>query len=131
MMKLVDASEFDASKKTVVATKLSKDDLVVNISLTDATTTRAEDTNEDMFMPLSGGYDDGMYDMSLESFMDMSDMGGDIIATDTNAEIASDNSSDLSPEETIYTNEIVVLETAMVCSLDFHLGKFQRRKRQP
>lgn len=131
MMKLVDASEFDASKKTVVATKLSKDDLVVNISLTDATTTKAEDTNEDMFMPLSGGYDDGIYDMSLESFMDMSDMGVDIIATDTNAEIASDNSSDLSPEETIYTNEIVVLETAMVCSLDFHLGKFQRRKRQP
>lgn len=129
MMKLVDASEFDASKKTVVATKLSKDDLVVNISLTDATTTKAEDTNEDMFMPLSGGYDDGMYDMSLESFMDMSDMGGDIIATDTNTEITSDNSSDLSPEETIYTNEIVVLETANGMFLRFPLREIPKKKK--
>ena len=36
MMKLVDFTEFEANKKTVMATKLNEDDLVVSVSLTDA-----------------------------------------------------------------------------------------------
>ncbi|WP_031555582.1 DNA gyrase/topoisomerase IV subunit A [Lachnospira multipara] len=36
MMKLVDSTEFEANKKTVMATKLNEDDLVVSVSLTDA-----------------------------------------------------------------------------------------------
>jgi len=36
MMKLVDASEFEVNKRTVVATKLSEDDLVVAVYITDA-----------------------------------------------------------------------------------------------
>lgn len=122
MMKLVDAAEFDASKKTVVSTKLSKDDKVVDISVTDAVKERVSEVSD--FMPLSGGYDDGMYDMSLDDFMDMSDMGEDIAIKGQEEEVQA-----VLEEEAIYTDEIVVIETANGIFLRFPLREVPEKKK--
>ncbi|MGN0380097.1 MAG: DNA topoisomerase (ATP-hydrolyzing) subunit A [Butyrivibrio sp.] len=46
MMKLVDGSEFEASKKTIAATKLNEDDKVMSIVATDARIVESEETGE-------------------------------------------------------------------------------------
>ena len=66
MMKLVDSSEFNVTKKTVMATKLSAGDLLVNVAITDAVTAAvikdgiSQAGYENAYNPvaLSGGSDD-------------------------------------------------------------------------
>ena len=66
MMKLVDSSEFNVTKKTVMATKLGAGDLLVNVAITDAVTAAvikdgiSQAGYENTYNPvtLSGGSDD-------------------------------------------------------------------------
>ena len=66
MMKLVDSSEFNVTKKTVMATKLGTGDLLVNVAITDAVTAAvikdgiSQASYENAYNPvvLSGGSDD-------------------------------------------------------------------------
>ena len=66
MMKLVDSSEFNVTKKTVMATKLGAGDLLVNVAITDAVTAAvikdgiSQAGYENAYNPvvLSGGSDD-------------------------------------------------------------------------
>ena len=66
MMKLVDSSEFNVTKKTVMATKLGVGDLLVNVAITDAVTaavikdgiSQADYENAYNPVALSGGSDD-------------------------------------------------------------------------
>ena len=139
MMKLVDAAEFDVTKKTVAATKLADDDKLLSITVTDAMEkAMAESLSEDVIEPvmLSGGFDDG-FDGGFEGGMDDSFGGGfdDGFGMDFSfdggmqmqfglEEEATDNG-----EEGIFTNEIVVLQTAKGMFLRFPLREIPEKKK--
>ncbi|MDE6699292.1 MAG: DNA topoisomerase [Lachnospiraceae bacterium] len=138
MMKLVDASEFEASKRTIVATKLSADDKIANISITDATANVIE--TEDNFVPISGGFEDGeMFDMGMDINGDIMSAGEDFNMTldsfiDMDTGIGADNNTDDNAgngdtEGAIYTNEIVVIETANGMFLRFPLREIPEKKK--
>lgn len=134
MMKLVDASEFEASKRTIAATKLSEDDKIANISITEATSN--EMPKEDIFMPISGGFEDGEipdmdfsgdmmsaaedFNMTLDSFIDM---GSGIDNS------ADSNAGNVDADGAIFTNEIVVIETANGMFLRFPLREIPEKKK--
>lgn len=136
MMKLVDASEFDTTKKTVMATKLGGSDKIASIVLTDVTTMK----NDNVIAPviLSGGFDDepmgfvggeGLddmsegFDMSLGDFMDMGDSSPSI-APDTK-ELQNSDAQD----EVVYSNSIIVLQTANGVFLRFPLNEIPIKKK--
>ena len=143
MMKLVDAAEFDVTKKTVAATKLADDDKLLSIAVTDAMEkAMAESLSEDVIEPvmLSGGFDDG-FDGGFEGGMDDGFEGGfgggfdDSFGMDFSfdggmqmqfglEEEATDNG-----EEGIFTNEIVVLQTAKGMFLRFPLREIPEKKK--
>ena len=139
MMKLVDAAEFDVTKKTVAATKLADDDKLLSITVTDAMEKAiAESLSEDVIEPvmLSGGFDDGFED-GFEGGMDDGFGGGfdDGFGMDFSfdggmqmqfglEEEATDNG-----EEGIFTNEIVVLQTAKGMFLRFPLREIPEKKK--
>ena len=143
MMKLVDAAEFDVTKKTVAATKLADDDKLLSIAVTDAMEkAMAESLSEDVIEPvmLSGGFDDG-FDGGFEGGMDDGFEGGfgggfdDSFGMDFRfdggmqmqfglEEEATDNG-----EEGIFTNEIVVLQTAKGMFLRFPLREIPEKKK--
>ena len=83
MMKFVDGAEFDVSKRTVAATKLSEGDEVVSIDMFDVTLQKIygntdapsimEDEDDDIDFSISGGDEDG--DQLTFDFIDI--MGND------------------------------------------------------
>ena len=142
MMKLVDASEFDVTKKTVAATKLADGDKLISITVTDAMEKQAAmDMNDDAVMPvmLSGGFDgedmmsggdfgdgfgddfDGGFGGGFDDLFQGNDMQmqmnfGDAEATDMG-------------DEGVFTNEIVVLQTAKGVFLRFPLREIPEKKK--
>ena len=146
MMKLVDASEFDVTKKTVAATKLADGDKLISITVTDAMEKQAAmDMNDDAVMPvmLSGGFDGedmmsggdfgdgfgdgfgddvgggfggGFDDLFQGNDMQMQMNFGDAEATDMG-------------DEGVFTNEIVVLQTAKGVFLRFPLREIPEKKK--
>ncbi len=144
MMKLVDASEFDVSKKTVAATKLSDGDRLVSITMTDAMEKEAAmSMNEDAIMPvmLSGGFDGDDMMNGQDGFGD--DFGGgfddgfgggfgmDLFeGNDMQMQfVAPDGNGEETGEDGIYTNEIVVLQTAKGVFLRFPLREIPEKKK--
>ena len=133
MMKLVDASEFDVSKKTVAATKLSEGDKLINVSITDAMAKEmAISLNEDAIAPvmLSGGFDDNLNDDGFgNGFDDGFGMelfeGNDMQLQFTGTESGVGGTDD----EGIYTNEMVVLQTAKGFFLRFALREIPEKKK--
>ena len=135
MMKLVDASEFDVTKKTVAATKLASDDKLISITVTDAMEKSvAESLSEDVIEPvmLSGGFDDdfggGMDDGFGGGFddgfgMDFSFDSGMQMQFGIEAEGTEEG------EEGLFTNEIVVLQTAKGMFLRFPLREIPEKKK--
>lgn len=121
MMKLVDAAEFDASKKTIAATKLSADDKIVNISITDAVTGNVE--IEQDFMG------EEAYDMNLEDFMDMGESTIIGIGSVETVDDEGSNSENKAATDEIYTNEIVVIQTANGMFLRFPLREVPEKKK--
>ncbi len=138
MMKLVDSSEFDVTKKTVAATKLADGDKLISITMTDAMEKQVVmDMNDDVVMPvmLSGGFDgDDM--MAGDGFGDdfgggfgggFDDLfeGGDMqMEMNFGDEPATDNG-----DEGVFTNEIVVLQTAKGVFLRFPLREIPEKKK--
>lgn len=141
MMKLVDGSEFDVSKKTVSATKLGEDDKLVSITLTDAMEKALAQTLSEEMSPsvmLSGGSFDDMADDGMPGGFD--DGFGDGIGEGFDMEFTFDNDMQLQLVETaggsqeqsedgIVTNEIVVLQTAKGMFLRFPLREIPEKKK--
>ena len=144
MMKLVDASEFDVSKKTVAATKLAEGDKLVSITMTDAMEKQAAmSMNEDAIMPvmLSGGFDGDDMMAGADGFED--DFGGgfddgfgggfgmDLFeGNDMQMQfVAPENSTETTDDDGVYTNEIVVLQTAKGVFLRFPLREIPEKKK--
>ena len=135
MMKLVDASEFDVTKKTVAATKLSEGDKLLSISLTDAMERSvAQSMNDDIIEPvmLSGGDfgDDMMGDDGFGGFDD--GFGMDLFeGSDMQLQFAGLEGDEKSQEseDGVFTNEIVVLQTAKGMFLRFPLREIPEKKK--
>lgn len=137
MMKLVDASEFDVTKKTVAATKLADDDKLIGITLTDAMEKAAAQSLSEDITPsvmlsggsfddiadggLSGGFDDGFGDGFDMEFTFDNDMQLQFVETS-----GEEQTQD---EDGIFTNEIVVLQTAKGMFLRFPLREIPEKKK--
>ena len=109
MMKLVEGSEFDVSKRTVMATKLLENDKVVSIIATDIQQTMINEniTDDDMGMlSISGGSGDDAGQMEFDIFMD----------------------AGIGYEET-QTSDIVVLQTNDGVFLRFRLEEIPEKKK--
>ncbi len=149
MMKLVDASEFDVSKKTVAATKLSDGDKLISISMTDALDKKTVmSMSDDAISPgnvmISGGFD-GETEIDTNGMMFAG--GGDDLGNDFTGgfgmELFEDNDMQLqfagfagmentaegTEDEGIYTNEMVVLQTAKGFFLRFALREIPEKKK--
>ena len=114
MMKLVDSSEFEVSKRTVASTKLSEGDVIVSIEVLsfDVQAYVSEERND---VVLSGGFDEGM-DIFSET-----NMGFDIM-----------QEADLMPEEhlsELSINSIVTLQTEKGYLLRFPVMEVPEKKK--
>lgn len=124
MLKIVDGNEFDVTKRTVSATKLTDEDMVVNITLTN-TIDRSDvpDMMPDLQMvELSGGSDDG-FDMIDDGSQLEFDFGLD---NDYSAGVDSDMDKS---EEGMNSNELVVLQTNNGIFLRFSLNEVPEKKK--
>ena len=140
MMKLVGAAEFDVTKKTVAATKLAEDDKLLSITVTDAMEKAvAESLSEDVIEPvmLSGGFDDG-FDGGFEGGMDEGGFGGGFddgfgmdfgFDSGMQMQFGLEEETTDNGEEGIFTNEIVVLQTAKGMFLRFPLREIPEKKK--
>ena len=140
MMKLVDAAEFDVTKKTVAATKLAEDDKLLSITVTDAMEkAMAESLSEDVIEPvmLSGGFDDG-FGGGFEGGMDEGGFGGGFddgfgmdfgFDSGMQMQFGLEEETADNGEEGIFTNEIVVLQTAKGMFLRFPLREIPEKKK--
>ena len=138
MMKLVDAAEFDVTNKTVAATKLGDGDKLLSVQITDAVEKSvAESMSEDVIEPvmLSGGFDGGMDDDFSgmdDGFAGGFDDGfGMDFSFDSGMQMQFGLSEETSAEgeEGIFTNEIVVLQTAKGMFLRFPLREIPEKKK--
>lgn len=138
MMKLVDAAEFDVTKKTVAATKLGDGDKLLSVQITDAVEKSvAESMSEDVIEPvmLSGGFDGGMDDDfggMDDGFAGGFDDGfGMDFSFDSGMQMQFGLSEETSDEgeEGIFTNEIVVLQSAKGMFLRFPLREIPEKKK--
>lgn len=140
MMKLVDSSEFNVTKKTVAATKLNDGDKVVSVVITDAFMMHAADNvdmsvsmgmadGEDDFVQitLSGGSED--FGDSLELGFE-NDFPGDFdngfengFGTELTDGMAGGE------KEELYTNQMVVLQTENGVFLRFSLKEIPEKKK--
>lgn len=157
MMKLVDSEQFNVSKKTVAATKLNEDDLLVSVVIMDA----IERMSGLSLTSNGGGLSEGTFDMdtfgdgnSYDEFGQMQfgmgmlsggsdefDSGDgflsydDRLSLDTSTEngIISDNTSDTPMMEAagteIDTSQIVVLQTENGMFLRFSLKEIPEKKK--
>ncbi|MBQ6814701.1 MAG: DNA topoisomerase [Lachnospiraceae bacterium] len=148
MMKLVDAEEFDVTKKTVAATKLGDGDKLLSITLTDAMEKSvAKSLSDDVIEPvmLSGGSfgddmmgDDGFADGFDGGFSEGFDdsFGGFSMEMsfddDMQMQFGMENQEESNAEsgdDTLFTNEIVVLQTAKGMFLRFPLREIPEKKK--
>ncbi len=125
MMKLVDASEFEVSKRTVAATKLSSGDKVISINYTEATTNVSEVFVDDMEAPLGDVFAIDEMEGYQETFDFGDDFGGEIVS---NIEEVSEKPILLAQDE-VFTNEIVVLQTSKGLFLRFPLKDIPEKKK--
>ena len=107
--KLVDGSQFNVGKRTTAATKLSENDVVIDVSITDAYF-----GSEDSLMSgaLSGGSDD---------------MDGHMVMTDLLSGNGSEETAEMS--EGIQSNQMVVLQTEKGQFLRFYLKEIPEKKK--
>ena len=135
MMKLVDSSEFNVTKRTVAATKLGTDDLIVAVQITEATSMISNENNanidEQMPVVMSGGFDDG-YTPGFDDELGFSEMTFDFEDGNMELQIAQDDeiSQVIEPsEECISCNQIVVLQTVKGMFLRFPLKEIPEKKK--
>ena len=130
MMKLVDGSEFSVTKRTVAATKLGDDDLVVSVEITEAMEKPefADVTPDNGPVMLTGGFDDD----SMGGFSDMDMMGDSFDMTFDDLLVydqVTDNKANDNSDENIVSNQIVVLQTKKGMFLRFPLREIPEKKK--
>ena len=146
MMKFVDSSEFDVSKQTVAATKLTEGDEVVSIDLFDVSKLKvySEDAPEEENVLIAGGSDDGISDFVdpeddqlMFEFIDI-ETGEEIPpeeieASDEDEAVAelseNEEASDEKPKQKFFTNKMVVLQTKAGVFLRFKLNEVPEKKK--
>ena len=143
MMKLVDSSEFNVTKKTVSATKLNDGDKVVSVIITDAvmmTDNKMMDMSgsvgmtgmDEDFVPfaLSGGSDD-FGDSISDGFGDGfdSDFAGGFSDGFDNMPVGEMTGEAVEQKEELYTNQMVVLQTENGVFLRFSLKEIPEKKK--
>ncbi len=143
MMKLVDSSEFNVTKKTVSATKLNDGDKVVSVIITDAvmmTDNKMMDMSgsvgmtgmDEDFVPfaLSGGSDD-FGDSISDGFGDGfdSDFAGGFSDGFDNMPVGEMTGEAGEQKEELYTNQMVVLQTENGVFLRFSLKEIPEKKK--
>ena len=114
MIKLVDGSEFETNRKTMLATKLGKDDEVVSVKITRVSNKQiSEEQVEEMPVMLTGGSDDfeplDFEQMELFDTTALMDVGQE--------------------QELQYTREILVLQTEEGIFLRFPLKEVPEMKK--
>ncbi len=131
MMKIVDASEYNVKKRTVAGTRLSIGDKLVNVTVTNAIDKTSIPASEETSpVLLSGGYDDTIEmdnDFGMEAFgFDITeDFSDGLIQQTFNFGETLDNA-----EDGIFSNELVVLQTANGVFLRFPLREIPEKKRR-
>lgn len=116
MIKLVDGSEFDTTRNTILATKLGADDALVNVNMTRITTKPLEEDGFEMPVAITGGFDDdfiSMDDVQMEMEFDMPEVQQDF----------------KKETELQYTREILVLQTENGVFLRFPLKEVPEKKK--
>ena len=138
MMKFVDSSEFDVSKQTVAATKLSDGDSLVSIELFDNTALKGsvKFQDDDIYdadqgsVLISGGSDNIISeytdpdDQLTFEFYDIN--SGEAITDDPQEELSSQTDND---ENRFFTNKMVVLQTKDGIFLRFKLNEIPEKKK--
>ncbi len=127
MMKLVDSAEFNVTKRTVAATKLSEGDAVVSVEITEAVT-KTESTDGNMGTTdviLSGGFDDG-YTPGFDDEMGFSDMTFEFDEPVIDAPV---DIVEASPDENVTCNQVIVLQTHKGMFLRFPLKEIPEKKK--
>lgn len=115
MMKLVDASEFDVSKKTVAATKLMEGDSVVSVYIIEADRV-TESYGDNIYDDMGDGiFSDETGQMAM--FADIMESGGNIVT----------NGQEEAGE--FVTEKLVVLRTANNLFLRFPLKEIPKKKK--
>ena len=110
MMKIVDSSEFDVIKRTIIATKLGKDDLLTDVCITKIMNEKAEFSMQQMPVGLSGGSDD-FYEGEEEQL---------------ELTLGYDNLGMLSSDS---PDEVVILQTEKGVFLRFKLDEIPEKKK--
>mgnify|MGYP000547368621 FL=1 len=114
MIKLVDGSEFETNRKTMLATKLGKDDEVVSVKITRVSNKQiSEEQVEEMPVMLTGGSDD------FEP-LDFEQM--ELFDTTASMDVGQE-------QELQYTREILVLQTEEGIFLRFPLKEVPEMKK--
>ena len=114
MIKLVDGSEFETNRKTMLATKLGKDDEVVSVKITRVSNKQiSEEQVEEMPVMLTGGSDD------FEP-LDFEQM--ELFDTTASMDVGQE-------QELQYTREILVLQTEEAIFLRFPLKEVPEMKK--
>lgn len=133
MMKLVDGLEFDVSKKTVAATKLMDNDLLVSVQTVEADNfeNSEQDIYNDYDMTGAGGFDeDGM---QMDIFSDFDESGGSIVVNmqseADNGETAKINNLDNIDKAEFVTEKLVVLRTSNNLFLRFPVKEVPEKKK--
>lgn len=138
MMKFVDASEFDMSRLSAAATKLTEGDEVISIDLFDATRQKIreeEGDDEEQGIAITGGSDDGISDyidpeddqLTFE-FIDISDGSSSIIGMDEEDPVAQDAKKPEAKAK-FETSKMVVLQTKDGVFLRFKLNEVPEKKK--
>lgn len=133
MMKFVDASEFDISRLSAAATKLSDGDEVISIDLFDATKQKVydgDDSEEEMDVAITGGFDDGISDyidpeddqLTFE-FIDINDGSTSLENLDEAESAEKEGEAKAEPKEKFVTSKMVVLQTKEGVFLRFKLSE--------
>ena len=114
MIKLVDGNEFETNRKTMLATKLGKDDEVVSVKITRVSNKQiSEEQVEEMPVMLTGGSDD------FEP-LDFEQM--ELFDTTASMDVGQE-------QELQYTREILVLQTEEGIFLRFPLKEVPEMKK--
>ena len=132
-MKFVDASEFDISRLSAAATKLSDGDEVISIDLFDATKQKVydgDDSEEEMDVAITGGFDDGISDyidpeddqLTFE-FIDINDGSTSLENLDEAESAEKEGEAKAEPKEKFVTSKMVVLQTKEGVFLRFKLSE--------
>ncbi len=108
MMKVVEGSEFDVIKKTVAATKIHKEDELINVSIIKKITTSFDEVFSEDFNEV---YENEIYNNEGLEYDAQFDLGDSFIQTNIFEETIKEDESIIKEEAFVNSNQIVVIRT--------------------